>query len=111
MLLRMSWGAAVGTSVVGGAAGYLMPGAVYRLSVETGARSECAACGEPLRWLDLRGRCWSCGVRHGPPPWLTAVVTAIACAALAAVLGPRPELPPLIVLTVLGVLLGTVDLA
>lgn len=110
MLLQMIW-AAVAAALVGGVAGYLMPGPAYRLSVPEGTRSECAECGEPLRWADVRGQCWSCGVRLGPPAWLPASAAAAACAVLAVALGPRPELPPLMAVTILGVLLGAVDLA
>jgi leader peptidase (prepilin peptidase)/N-methyltransferase len=110
MLLLMIW-AALGAAAIGGAVGLLMPAPVYRLAVDEGYRSDCHACGEPLRWFDPRGRCWSCGARHGPPAGAPGAVAAVLCGVLAAVLGTRPELPPLIAVTIVGVFLGAVDAA
>ncbi|MEV3859470.1 A24 family peptidase [Streptomyces sp. NPDC050095] len=81
----------------GAAAGLLLPRPAHRLSVEPD---------EP--WRAARG--WL-GPRPGPSAPVLAVVTAAACALLAAATGTRPELGAWLLLAPLGVLLATVDFA
>jgi leader peptidase (prepilin peptidase)/N-methyltransferase len=81
----------------GAASGALLPRAAYRLSVEPG---------DP--WRTAKG--WL-GVRPGPRALPLAVLTAAACALLAAATGSRPELAAWLLLTPVCVLLATVDFA
>ncbi|SCL14528.1 prepilin peptidase [Micromonospora inyonensis] len=98
-----------------GVAGAFVPAVAYRLAVPYGqpARRDCAACGAPLAagargWVAAR-----CGYGHrlGVPRWLTASVAGSAGGLLGAALGPVAVLPIFLALTVLGVLLGVVDVA
>ncbi len=94
---------------------------VFRLAVETGAadRTACPHCdsrlfGDPQRWwttLSPSGRCPRCRNRIGPAPLLIEVVAGAAAGALAAVLGPRPELAAMVFLAVVGLALATIDIA
>ncbi|MFI6104502.1 prepilin peptidase [Streptomyces sp. NPDC051310] len=115
----------------GTCAGLLVPRAAYRLSVEPEEawRDACPA-GHPFTgpargWLGP-ARCAPCAVavpvggggvrperRAGSPAGAGApalpVVTALACAALAAATGPRPELAVWLLLAPFAVLLAAVD--
>ncbi|MFE4858981.1 prepilin peptidase [Streptomyces sp. NPDC056670] len=97
----------------GAGAGFLLARPRYRLSVEPGEpwRAECPA-GHPLGgWLGP-GRCGACGAgaAYGPPTG-AVLVTALACAALAATTGAHPELAVWLLLAPFAVLLCLVDLA
>jgi len=114
------WGAAVGL---------LVPRAGFRLSVEPDEawRDACPAghrfTGPAHGWLG-GARCASCAVgvmaaapggadeaRDGRVPGLLASpVAALACAALAAATGPRPELAVWLLLAPVAVLLAMVDI-
>ncbi|MEW1751195.1 A24 family peptidase [Streptomyces angustmyceticus] len=97
----------------GAAAGLLLPRPAHRMAVgpEEEWRAVCpgghAITGAARGWLG-RGHCPDCGA-YGPGVLPTAAATALACAALAAATGPRPELAAWLVLTPLAVLLVTVD--
>ncbi|WP_208298595.1 prepilin peptidase [Streptomyces liangshanensis] len=110
----------------GAAAGLLVPRAAYRLAVapEEAWRARCPA-GHPITgpaagWLGTP-RCAPCdsGAHNGgepdgapyAPSRLLPAVTALACAALAAATGPRPELAVWLLLVPFAVLLARVDLA
>ena len=86
---------AVLAALWGAAAGALLPRPAYRLSVEPD---------EP--WRAARG--WA---GPGAGSVRLGVVTALACAALAAATGTRPELGAWLLLVPLCVLLATVDFA
>ncbi|MEV7525034.1 A24 family peptidase [Streptomyces sp. NPDC091371] len=102
----------------GAAAGLLVPRAAHRLSVgaDDAWRTTCPA-GHPLTgpaggWVG-RAVCPPCGAHTGayaaaPVPVL---LTASACAALAAAVGVRPELLVWLALAPFGVLLALVDRA
>ncbi|MFK4253422.1 prepilin peptidase [Streptomyces angustmyceticus] len=100
-------------AVYGAAAGLLLPRPAHRMAVgpEEEWRAVCpgghAITGVARGWLG-RGHCPHCGA-YGPGALPTAAATALACAALAAATGPRPELAAWLVLTPLAVLLVTVD--
>lgn len=99
-------------------AGPWLRAAVFRLSVATGEpdRVDCPRCeyglfGEPPRWwrgLSPSGRCQRCHHRIGHP-LLAEVAAGTAAGVVAAVLGPRPELPAVVFLAVVGLALGVVD--
>ncbi|MFE9258913.1 prepilin peptidase [Streptomyces sp. NPDC006879] len=105
----------------GAAAGLLLPRAAYRLSVAPGQpwRVACPV-GHPLSgpagaWLGA-ARCASCGPTGASGYGRGAtgalpLVSALACALLAAAAGPRPEALVWVLLTPVTVLLATVDLA
>jgi leader peptidase (prepilin peptidase)/N-methyltransferase len=102
----------IAVALLGLLLGALVPGVVYRLSTPSGepARSACAACGVPLSgWLP--GRCGGCGVRLGPPVWLTAPIGAVIFGTLAWALGPVPELAAFLVVAAVGLPLGAIDVA
>ncbi|WP_234434239.1 prepilin peptidase [Streptomyces sp. NRRL F-5126] len=100
--------------VWGAAAGALLPRAVHRLAVEPGEpwRAACPG-GHPLAgaggWIGwtVCGRCPRTGGRAAVP----AAVTALACGALAAATGARPELAVWLLLAPFAALLAAVDLA
>ena len=106
--------------VWGVGAGLLVPRAAHRFSVEAGQpwRAECPG-GHPITgafggWVG-RARCPAAhhgGVRcaaYGPSTQVAAGVTAVVCAALAAVTGPRPEVAVWLLAAPVGVLLALVD--
>ncbi|MER6994303.1 A24 family peptidase [Streptomyces sp. NPDC000410] len=118
----------IAAALWGAGAGALVPRAAYRLSVEPeqGWRDACPA-GHPITgpargWLGV-ARCASCAVAApaeespGPdasaspyrPSPLVPVLTALVCAALVAVVGPRPEAAVWVLLAPVAVLLATVD--
>jgi leader peptidase (prepilin peptidase) / N-methyltransferase len=114
-------------AVLGAVAGAFVPRVAYRLSVEFGTppRSTCVHCSHPLGagWLRPGDRCAGCGGRLGPPAWLTALVGAAACGALAWALDPTRRAPDggaagawlvlaaFLLVAVAGVLLAAIDLA
>jgi len=106
----------VGAALWGGAAGLLVPRAAHRFSVAPGEpwASRCPE-GHPIGgraggWIGP-ARCAACGGRaYGPGTLLVSLATAVACGALAAATGTRPELAVWLVLAPLGVLLAVVDL-
>ncbi|MEV6395159.1 A24 family peptidase [Streptomyces sp. NPDC051907] len=111
----------------GAAAGMLVPRAAYRLSVEPEEtwRDACPAghpfTGRARGWIG-GARCTECAVVPGTAhPVTTATVpyrpslavplaTSLACAALAAATGARPELAVWLLLAPFAVLLAVVDL-
>ncbi|MEU1087900.1 prepilin peptidase [Streptomyces sp. NPDC005576] len=108
-------------AVWGAATGLLIPRAAYRFSVEPeeGWRGACPAghpfpgAGPSRGWLGA-ARCTVCttaGSAAAPyaPQILLAVVTAAACAVLAAATGTRPELAVWLLLAPVAVLLAAVD--
>jgi len=112
------------SDAVGAAGGALVPLTAYRLSVpaEEPDRDACISCARPLPagirgWLGLPARCAGCGVRLGPPAWLTALMAGVASGILAAALdamatpGGRAVLALYVPLAVLGVLLTFIDIA
>jgi len=106
--------AVVVATATGLAGGALVPMTAYRLAVpfEEPDRTACIHCGLELRgWVRLPSACASCGRRLGPPAVLTGAIGAVAAGTVAAALGPSPVLPLFVVLTVLGVLLGAIDIA
>ncbi|MFF4601776.1 prepilin peptidase [Streptomyces sp. NPDC001339] len=97
----------------GAAAGLLIPRPAHRMAVEPEEewRAVCPG-GHPITgpargWLGP-GRCAECGA-YGPGALPTSAVTALACAALAAVTGPRPELAVWLTMAPVAVLLAAVD--
>ncbi|MEV5121787.1 A24 family peptidase [Streptomyces decoyicus] len=100
-------------AVYGAAAGLLVPRPAHRMAVEPEEewRAVCpqghAITGAARGWLG-RGHCPDCGA-YGPGMLPTAAATALACAALAAATGPRPELVAWLVMTPVAVLLVAVD--
>ncbi|MFE7117459.1 prepilin peptidase [Streptomyces sp. NPDC057654] len=99
----------------GAAAGTLLPRPLYRLAVEPGQpwRSACPH-GHPIAGWAGRAACRGCPAdsrTYGPGPWLSAVVTAVACAALAAAVGARPELAVWLLAAPVAVVLAGVDRA
>ncbi|MEU6983062.1 prepilin peptidase [Streptomyces sp. NPDC046324] len=111
----------------GAAAGLLVPRAAFRLSVEPEEpwRDSCEAGHElagPARgWLGAPV-CAACATAPGQVvapaadpapvgrrPLAAPLLTALACAALAAATGPRPELAVWLLLAPFAVLLATVD--
>ncbi|WP_320783140.1 A24 family peptidase [Streptomyces sp. CRN 30] len=94
----------------GAVAGALLPRAAYRFSVPSGEewRSTCPD-GHPVEgWLGA-ARCSRGGAAYGPGAAVPATVTALACAALAAATGTRPELAVWLLLAPVAVLLTLVD--
>jgi leader peptidase (prepilin peptidase)/N-methyltransferase len=99
----------------GAATGVLLPRAAYRLAVEPEEpwRGDCPA-GHPLTgpfggWVG-RARCAD-GTAYGPRTAVVAVVTALACALLAAATGPGPELVVWLLAAPVAVLLALTDYA
>lgn len=103
----------------GFAAGSWLPRPGYRLAVEAGAawRADCPRGHALSGWLGT-GRCPECvrGAGAVPPPrpygparFPLAVLTSALCAALAAAVGPRPELAVWLLLTPALVLLALID--
>lgn len=107
----------VGAVLWGAAAGLVLPRAAYRFSVPPGEpwRSRCPSGRHEIKsWLGPTPD--GCGEEGGEghprrQALLLALITAAACAALAAATGPRPELAVWLLLTPPGVLLATVDFA
>ncbi|GAA2719765.1 MULTISPECIES: A24 family peptidase [Streptomyces] len=96
--------------VYGALAGALAARARYRLAVAPEEPWRTAApCGHAVAgWLGP-ARCAVCGGRYGPgAPW-SAAGTALACAALAAAAGARPELGVWLLAAPVGVVLAGVD--
>lgn len=96
-------------AVWGIAAGLVLPRAAHRLAV---------ASGEPVRADDTDGRPYPAGPRGWlggsnakGVPYGTVLLCVTACAALAALVGARPELVVWLLLVPLGVLLAHIDLA
>lgn len=110
-------GWALGAAAYGAGTGALMPRAAYRLAVEPEEawRGECPA-GHPLTgpargWLG-RARCPGCGGRaYGARVWRFAVASAVVCAVLALVVGPRPELGVWLLAAPVALLLAAIDRA
>lgn len=110
----------VAAVVCGLLAGPWLRAAVFRLAVETGAadRVACPHCDSllfgdpPRRWgtLSPSGRCPRCRSRIGLDPFLVEAVAGAAAGALAAVLGPRPELPAMVFVAVVGLALAAIDI-
>ncbi|MGW3723770.1 prepilin peptidase [Streptomyces sp. NPDC000851] len=124
-------------AVWGAAAGVLLPRAAYRFSVpsEEDWQERCPG-GHAVRGWIGPARCAECATdlssaglsklrpagpssygpsthlmkSYGPSTPLLATVTALLCAALAAVTGPRPELGVWLLIVPVGVLLAAVDL-
>ncbi|MFJ6615621.1 prepilin peptidase [Streptomyces sp. NPDC091289] len=105
-------------AVWGAVTGLLIPRAAYRFAVEPEEpwRTACPA-GHPLTgpvrgWLGP-ARCAPCAAPGTPPGYapgvLAPLVTALACVALAAATGARPELIGWLALTPVAVLLAVVD--
>ncbi|MDT0377897.1 A24 family peptidase [Streptomyces sp. DSM 42041] len=99
----------------GAGAGALLPRPAYRLSVEPGEawRGRCPD-GHPLRgrgggWLG-RARCGVCGT-YGRSARAFSAGSALVCAALALVVGPRPELAVWLLGVPVALLLAAVDRA
>jgi leader peptidase (prepilin peptidase)/N-methyltransferase len=95
--------------------GVLVPGIVHRYAVRWSVgeprpawRDKCDACGSATTW---RPRCTSCRTRIGPPVGATISLGATGCGVIAAMLGPRPDLPAFLVLVGLALPLGFVDAA
>ncbi|MEV7991449.1 A24 family peptidase [Streptomyces sp. NPDC086077] len=100
--------AALGWGVVAGA---LLPRAAYRFCVppDEAWRDRCPD-GHPVQGWIGRARCGECeGGRYGSGGPFLVLVTALLCASLAAVTGPRPELGVWLLATPAGVLLAVVD--
>ncbi|OIJ63764.1 prepilin peptidase [Streptomyces mangrovisoli] len=101
----------------GAGAGLLLPRAAHRLSVDSGEpwSGRCPG-GHPIDgafggWVG-RARCsddLACGP-YGPSTATVTVVTALACAALAAATGTRPETAVWLLAAPVAVLLALVDL-
>lgn len=97
--------------VFGGAGAAFLPRVAYRLAVAYGepARTACAMCG---RRFPAGARGWiHAGAACGCGGWIGPVLASAAVAGvLAAMLGPDPNLPALLVAGVVGVLLAVIDL-
>src|SRR5215470_7913453 len=102
---------AAGGGAAGLAAGALLRGTVFRLSVPSGEpeRTTCSRCATPLRrWLILR--CRHCGSSIGRPAALELLTGAV----LALLLGRFARQPDVIAFAffgALGVALAAIDLA
>ncbi|MFI9616041.1 prepilin peptidase [Streptomyces sp. NPDC052023] len=104
----------VAAAAWGAVAGALLPRAVHRFSVPSGEgwRERCPG-GHPIRGWAGPARCALCAAgvsSYGPRSVWPALFTALLCAALATVTGPRPELGVWLLFTPAGVLLAAVDL-
>ncbi|MFH8406921.1 prepilin peptidase [Streptomyces sp. NPDC018019] len=97
----------------GAVAGLLVRRPAYRLAVGPGERRrDSCPGGHPVAgswrgWIGP-GRCRTCGA-YGPGAATTALVTALACGALAAATGARPELVVWLAAAPVAVLLAVVD--
>ncbi|WP_171163928.1 A24 family peptidase [Streptomyces sp. I05A-00742] len=99
-------------ALYGALAGALVPGALYRLSVEPEEAWRTAApCGHRLGGWAGRARCGVCGGRYGPGAVWPAGVTAVVCAGTAAAVGARPELAVWLLAIPVAVVLAGVDWA
>ncbi|MFI9205363.1 prepilin peptidase [Streptomyces sp. NPDC053048] len=97
-------------AVYGAVAGALVPRVRYRLAVEPGEEWRSAGpCGHPVGGWVGPARCAVCGRRYGPGALWPVGVTALACAAPAAVAGARPELAVWLLAVPVGVVLAGVD--
>jgi leader peptidase (prepilin peptidase)/N-methyltransferase len=106
----VSWLWAVGGTVAGGGSGWLLRGAVFRLSVPAGTpdREVCPHCAAPLRpWPSAW--CASCGKTLGIP-LLLELSTAAVLALLFAGLRGEPVAVAAGFLGALGVALAAIDL-
>jgi leader peptidase (prepilin peptidase)/N-methyltransferase len=107
--MNLMW-AAVG-GLVGLAAGAVLRGPVFRLSVPSGepVRTTCSRCGTPLRrWLVVR--CAHCGSSIGQPAALE-LLTAAVLALLLGRFARQPDVVAFAFLGVLGVALAAIDVA
>jgi leader peptidase (prepilin peptidase)/N-methyltransferase len=120
-------GWAVGVAAtVGLAGGTVLALPVYRLAVpwrepvegepRSPTRDRCASCGHAFPagipgWLSIGSRCRHCAARLGPPTWLLAPIAGAGAAGLGWRIGPHLDLLPYLFGLLLGVLLGTVDVA
>ncbi|MER5299032.1 A24 family peptidase [Streptomyces lasiicapitis] len=103
----------LGAALLGAAAGLLLPRAAYRFSAPAGEpwHTRCPDGEHEVKgWLGGRNECPD-GSRYGPRAVTLALVTAAACAWLAAATGPRPELAVWLLLTPPAVVLAVVDFA
>jgi leader peptidase (prepilin peptidase) / N-methyltransferase len=94
----MSWPLVTALAAAGLVIGWCLPGVVFRVAVPAGApaATACPGCGReapatggvprPPGWP--WGRCPGCRARLGPPPAVTALVTAVLFGALAARVHP-----------------------
>jgi leader peptidase (prepilin peptidase)/N-methyltransferase len=108
--VRTELGLAVIAAGWGAVAGVLAGRPAYRLAVvpQEPWRKACPG-GHPLDgWLGA-ARCGACALPFGPGRVVLPLVTALLCAVVAAVTGPRPELVVWLLLTPVGVLLAAVD--
>lgn len=111
----MSYAALIAAAALWGAtAGLLVPRAAHRLAVEP-EEAWRVACPDghayalgPRGWLGP-AHCASCGPGARPPSRTAPVLTALACAVLAAATGYRPELGVWLLLAPFALLLATVD--
>jgi leader peptidase (prepilin peptidase)/N-methyltransferase len=76
----------------------------------------CAICGQGFAagvpgWVSIRARCGHCAARLGPPAWLLALIAGAGAAGLGWRIGPHPDLLPYLFGLLIGMLLGTVDVA
>jgi leader peptidase (prepilin peptidase)/N-methyltransferase len=120
-------GWAVGVAAtVGLAGGTVLALPVYRLAVpwcepaegdpRSPTRDACPSCGHGFPagvpgWVSIGSRCRHCAARLGPPAWLLALIAGAGAAGLGWRIGPHPDLLPYLFGLLLGVLLGTVDVA
>ncbi|MEU3463754.1 A24 family peptidase [Streptomyces sp. NPDC006733] len=96
-------------AVWGIAAGLALPRAAHRLAVPSG--EPVRADGEDGRPYPGGPRGWIGGTGAAQRPYGTVLLCVTACAALAALVGARPELVVWLLLVPLGVLLARIDLA
>jgi len=107
--MNLEWAASGGA--VGLAAGAVLRGTVFRLSVPRGEpdRTTCSRCASPVRrWLVLR--CARCGRSIGPPAALE-VVTAVVLALLLGRFAGQPDVLAFAFFGALGVALAAIDIA
>nr|WP_308042581.1 A24 family peptidase [Micromonospora sp. PLK6-60] len=108
----------VAATVLGAGWGALLPGLVDRYAVRWPAgsprppwRDTCPGCAAPRpHWWRASGRCPECGRRPVPDRWLTVPMTALACGAVGAAVGPVWTLPAYLWLAALAVPLTLIDL-
>jgi len=91
----------------------LLRALIFRHSVDVGQhwRRSCSSCDRPVYALSVRGRCFHCRTRLGPPPF---AVEAVAACALALLAWRLPMSLPLLAfgwIAVLGVALAFIDWA
>src|SRR5260370_17478553 len=107
--MNLIW--AAGGGLAGLAAGAMLRGTVFRLSVPSGEpdRTTCSRCDTPLRrWLVVR--CAHCGSSIGRPAALE-LLTAAVLALLLGRFARQPDVMAFAFLGVLGVALAAIDLA